>query len=53
MSQIIQQGLAVLNPVGAGVTLLAFGIPTSLVFSAVGLVLMAYGLYGWIREMVE
>ena len=39
--------------VGAGVTLLAFGIPTSLVFSVMGLVLMALGLVGWIRELVE
>jgi hypothetical protein len=38
---------------GAGVTLLAFGIPTSLLFSIAGLVLMAYGLFGWIREMVH
>ena len=39
--------------VGSGVTLVAFGIPTSLVFSGVGLVLMALGLRGWIREMTH
>ena len=39
--------------VAAGVTLVAFGIPTSLVFSLIGLLLMAYGLTGWIRELIE
>ena len=38
---------------GAGVTLLAFGIPTSLWFSLFGAVVMALGLVGWIREMVR
>jgi hypothetical protein len=38
---------------GAGVTLLAFGIPTSLLFSVMGALLMALGLVGWIRELVE
>ncbi len=37
----------------AGVTLLAFGIPTSLWFSLFGVVVMAIGLYGWIGDMVE
>jgi hypothetical protein len=37
----------------AGVTLVAFGIPTSLIYSVVGLLLMAFGLAGWIRELVE
>ena len=38
---------------GAGVTLLAFGVPTSLWFSLFGAVVMAIGLVGWIREMVR
>ena len=38
---------------GAGVTLLAFGIPTSLWFSLFGAVVMTIGLVGWIREMVD
>jgi hypothetical protein len=38
---------------GAGVTLLAFGIPTSLLFSLAGALLMAWGIAGWIRELVH
>ena len=34
---------------GAGVTLVAFGIPTSLWFSLMGLVLMGLALVGWWR----
>jgi hypothetical protein len=37
--------------VGAGVTLMAFGVVSSLLFSAMGVVLLAYGLAGWIREL--
>jgi hypothetical protein len=37
--------------VGAGVTLMAFGVVTSLLLSALGVVLLAYGLAGWIREL--
>jgi hypothetical protein len=37
--------------VGAGVTLLAFGVLTSLLFSAMGVVLLVYGLAGWIGEL--
>jgi hypothetical protein len=37
--------------VAGGFTLVGFGIMTSLALSAVGLVLMAIGLYGWIQEL--
>jgi Cytochrome c oxidase subunit IV len=37
--------------IGAAVTLLAFGVVTSLLLSALGLVLLAFGLVGWIREL--
>jgi hypothetical protein len=37
--------------VAGGVTLLAFGILTSVALSFLGLVLMIVGLYGWIQEM--
>ena len=37
--------------VGAGVTLLGFGIVTSLALSVLGLLLMAWGLVGWIQEL--
>ena len=37
--------------VGGGVTLLAFGLATTLALSAAGLVLLAIGLHGWIGEM--
>lgn len=36
---------------GAGVTLLLFGLLTSLAFSLLGLVLAAMALAGWIREV--
>jgi hypothetical protein len=36
---------------GAGVALMAFGVVTSLALSALGVVLMAYGLFGWIQEL--
>jgi hypothetical protein len=36
---------------GAGVALLAFGIPTAFAFCALGIVLLAWGLYGWIQDM--
>jgi cytochrome c oxidase subunit 1 len=36
---------------GAGTTLAAFGIATSLAFCAVGLVLLFWGVIGWIREL--
>ena len=39
--------------VGAGVTLMAFGVPTSLIFSLFGLVLLIWGLSGWIREISQ
>ena len=44
-----------LNPliVAAGFTLIGFGILTSPVFSVVGLVVLAWGLAGWIREMLH
>jgi hypothetical protein len=35
----------------AGVTLLAFGIVTTLAFSVAGGVLLAFGLAGWLREL--
>ena len=35
----------------AGVTLLAFGVVTSSVFSLVGAVLFAWSLAGWIRDL--
>jgi hypothetical protein len=37
--------------VGAAVALMAFGVATSLVLSALGVVLLAYGLFGWIQEL--
>ena len=36
---------------GAGVSLLAFGVLTSLLFTAVGAVMVAIGLAGWIEEL--
>ena len=36
---------------GGGVTLAAFGIPTNLLFTAVGAVLVAWALVGWIGDM--
>jgi hypothetical protein len=37
--------------VGAAVALLAFGVATSLALSALGVLLLAYGLFGWIQEL--
>jgi hypothetical protein len=37
--------------VGAGFTLVAFGVLTALALSVLGLVFMVWGLYGWIQEM--
>ena len=37
--------------VGGGVTLLALGMVTSLLLSALGLALIGYGLVGWIGEL--
>jgi hypothetical protein len=34
-----------------GVTLLGFGLLTSLALSALGAVLLAWGLFGWIQEL--
>jgi hypothetical protein len=36
---------------GAGVALMAFGIATSLALSALGVLLLALGLIGWIQEL--
>lgn len=36
---------------GAGAALMAFGVATSLALSAMGLVLLAWGLTGWIQEL--
>ena len=35
----------------AGVALLLFGIPTSLAFSALGAVLLAWAIVGWVQDM--
>jgi hypothetical protein len=35
------------------ITLVAFGVITSWVFSGVGVVLMAWALYGWIGELLH
>ena len=37
--------------VGAGATLAGFGLLTSVVLSALGLVLMVWGIYSWIQEL--
>ena len=37
--------------VGAAVALMAFGVATSLALSALGVLLLAYGLFGWIQEL--
>ena len=34
-----------------GVTLIAFGMVTSYVFSVVGVVVLAVGLFGWMGEL--
>lgn len=36
---------------GAGVSLMAFGIATSLAVSGLGAVLLAFGLFGWIQAL--
>jgi hypothetical protein len=36
---------------GAGVTLIAFGLATSLALSALGAVLLAWGIVSWIAEL--
>jgi hypothetical protein len=37
--------------IGAGITLMAFGVVSSLVFTAIGVVLLIGGLAGWIGEL--
>jgi hypothetical protein len=37
--------------VGGGFSLLAFGLLTSVALSILGVALMVWGLYGWIREL--
>jgi hypothetical protein len=37
--------------IGLGVTLMAFGVPTSLYLSAVGAIMVGLGLRGWIQEL--
>jgi Cytochrome c oxidase subunit IV len=37
--------------VGAGASLMAFGVATSLALSLLGLLLLAWGLAGWIQEL--
>ena len=37
--------------VGAAVALMAFGVATSLALSALGALLVAFGLFGWIQEL--
>jgi hypothetical protein len=37
--------------IGAGVALMAFGVVTSLTLSALGVLLLAWGLVGWIQEL--
>jgi hypothetical protein len=37
--------------VGGGITLLCFGLLTTLAFSLMGIVLLAMGLAGWIDEL--
>ena len=36
---------------GAGVSLMAFGLATSLALSALGLLLLVWGLASWIQEL--
>ena len=36
---------------GGGTSLMALGVATSLALSAMGLVLVAWGLFGWIQEL--
>jgi len=37
--------------VGAAMALMAFGVATNLALSALGVLLLAFGLFGWIREL--
>jgi hypothetical protein len=37
--------------VGAAVSLMAFGVATSLALSALGVLLLAIGLFGWIQDL--
>ena len=37
--------------VGAAVALMAFGVATNLALSALGVLLLAFGLFGWIQEL--
>jgi hypothetical protein len=37
--------------VGGGFTLVGFGVLTSPALSVLGLVLMGWGLFGWIQEL--
>jgi len=37
--------------VGAAVSLMAFGVATSLALSVLGVLLLAFGLFSWIREL--
>jgi hypothetical protein len=37
--------------VAGGFTLLAFGLVTSLALSALGLVLLLWGVFGWIQDV--
>jgi len=37
--------------VGAAVALTAFGVATNLALSALGVLLLAFGLFGWIQEL--
>lgn len=39
--------------VAGGVTVMAFGVPTHWLFCVVGLLVMAWGIAGWIREMTH
>lgn len=34
-----------------GITLLAFGFVTSLIFTAAGVVIMAFGFAGWVQDL--
>jgi len=36
---------------GAGVTLMAFGVATSLALSALGALLLAWALVNWVQEL--
>ena len=37
--------------VGAAVALTAFGVATNLALSALGVLLLAFGLFGWFQEL--